>query len=179
MKDTLIVNLIASPGTGKSTTMAGVFSKLKQEGYDCEMVTEFAKELVWECRNETFKDELYLFAKQSHRLFRVNGKVDIIITDRPLILTILYNNRYGKKSKQLDALVLSEFNEYNNLNIFLTRTKKYNPNGRNQTEAESNEISYEIENNVLKSNHIPYFKMDADLEAVDNIIKLIKNKIDN
>lgn len=47
-KNTLIVNLVAGPGTGKSTTMAGVFYKLKSLGIDCEMVTEFAKELVWE-----------------------------------------------------------------------------------------------------------------------------------
>lgn len=178
MKNTLIVNLIGAPGTGKSTTMAGVFCKLKQEGYDCEMVTEFAKELVWECRNETFKDELYLFAKQSHRLFRVNGKVDIVITDRPLLLTILYNNKYGKKSKELDNLVLSEFNEYNNLNIFLNRISEYDPNGRNQTEKESNEIGFEIENMILKLNDIEYTKMDADSNVVNNVISMIKNKLE-
>lgn len=176
MKNTLIVNLIAAPGTGKSTTMAGIFSKLKQEDYDCEMVTEYAKECVWEKREETFKDEIYLFAKQSHRLFRVNGKVDIVITDRPLVLTVLYNNRYGKKSKELDALVLAEFKEYNNLNIFLKRTKEYNPNGRNQTEEESNEISAEMEN-ILIENKIDYIPMDADVDAIDKIIELIKEKL--
>lgn len=94
MKNTLVVNLIAAPSSGKSTLMADIFAKLKWMNIDCELVTEFAKDLVWEERTETFKDELYIFAKQNHRLFRVNGKVDVIITDRPLILTILYNNKY-------------------------------------------------------------------------------------
>ena len=78
-KNTLVVNLIGGPGAGKSTTMAGVFSKLKSLGVDAEMVSEFAKELVWENRKDTMKDETYIFAKQAHRIFRVNGQVDVIV----------------------------------------------------------------------------------------------------
>ena len=46
--DTLLVNFYAGPGTGKSSTMAGVFSELKWMGVNCEMAPEFAKEKVWE-----------------------------------------------------------------------------------------------------------------------------------
>jgi predicted ATPase len=169
-KNTLIINLVAGPGTGKSTTMAGVFYKLKSLGIDCEMVTEFAKELVWENRSDTMKDELYIFAKQAHRIFRVNGQVDVIITDRPLILTVLYNNRYGEKSKELDALVASTFEKYNNLNYFLERTKDYNPNGRNQTEDEANEISEGLKEVMLDYGYT-YKKLPADESVVDIIVK--------
>jgi len=44
----LLVNLFAGPGTGKSTTMAGLFSELKFMGVNCEQAPEFAKEKVWE-----------------------------------------------------------------------------------------------------------------------------------
>ena len=54
-KNTLIVNLFGSQGSGKSTMMAGIFSKLKFLGYDCEMCPEFAKELVWEKQNGNFQ----------------------------------------------------------------------------------------------------------------------------
>ena len=40
MKNTLIVNLFGGAGIGKSTLMARIFSELKVQGYDCEMVTE-------------------------------------------------------------------------------------------------------------------------------------------
>ena len=53
----------------------------------------YAKEFVWEQHQETFKNEFYFFAKQQHRLFRLNGKVNYIITDRPLILFVFYNNK--------------------------------------------------------------------------------------
>jgi hypothetical protein len=137
------------------------------------MVSEFAKELVWEERTETFKDELYIFAKQSHRLFRVNGKVDVIITDRPLILTMLYNHKYGKKSKALDDVVLEEFNSYDNLNYFVHRKKQYNPNGRNQTEDESNQIALELKA-ILDENKILHEEVSGVPETADYIVRFIK-----
>lgn len=173
---TLVVNLIGAPGTGKSTTMAGVFAKLKSMGLLCEMVTEFAKELVWEERNETFKDELYIFAKQAHRLFRVNGKVRVVVTDRPLILTVLYNNKYGNKSKNLDNLVIEEFNKYDNLNYLLNRVSDYEVEGRNETEEQSNELGEELEN-ILKENNIYYNKLDTDDLIVDRIVMDIVQEI--
>jgi len=69
-KKTIVINLIGSPGVGKSTFASYLFFKLKNYGFNCELVSEFAKELVWEERNETFKDELYIFGKQQHRFFR-------------------------------------------------------------------------------------------------------------
>lgn len=170
MKNTLIVNLFGGPGCGKSTLMAGIFHQLKLKGYDCEMVTEFAKDLVWEKRNETFKDELYIFAKQNHRLFRVNGKVDIIVTDRPLILTNVYN----QDDEELCSLCLKTFNQYNNLNFLLKRQTVYQENGRNQSEEEAMEID-KITQDLLKSNRINHYIVNNN-DLVD-IIKIIKSHI--
>ena len=179
MSETLIVNLFGSPGSGKTTTMAGLFNKLKTNGINAEMVTEFAKELVWEGRDGTMKDELYIFAKQNHRLFRVNGKVDVVVTDRPLPLTSCYNHLYGDDSKELDTLCIFTFNKYNNLNIFLNRTKPYVPVGRVQTEEESDEIANIIKKYVLERNNISYQEFDSDEEVVDKlydvVMKILKN----
>jgi len=169
MANTLVVNLIASPSSGKSTIMADVFAHLKWLGVSCELVTEFAKDLVWEDRQETFKDELYIFAKQNHRLFRVNGKVDVIVTDRPLILTVLYNNKYGKKSRTLDNLVIDELSQYNNLNYFINRKKVYDTNGRNQTEQESDEIAVELVD-ILNKYNIEYTAIDGVQSSVNAIV---------
>lgn len=168
-KDTLVVNLIGGPGTGKTTTMALVFGTLKQLGIDAEMVTEFPKELVWEHRTETMKDELYIFAKQAHRFFRVNGQVDVIVTDRPIILTVLYNNLYGDGSNALDAVVKETFNKYNNMNFFLNRVKGYNPNGRTQTEDEADKIAEGLKDILDKENY-PYKSYNADESVVDKIV---------
>ena len=168
MKNTLIVNLFGGAGIGKSTLMARIFSELKVRGYDCEMVTEFAKDLVWEKRTETFKDELYIFAKQNHRLFRVNGKVDIIVTDRPLLLT----NAYNQNDKELCSLCLKTFNQYNNLNFLLKRETVYQENGRKQSEEEAIQIDKRTQD-LLEFNGISYYTVNNnDLDDIIEIIKL-------
>ena len=44
----LVVNLFGAPGAGKSTGASYVFSQLKMMGVNAELVTEFAKDKVWE-----------------------------------------------------------------------------------------------------------------------------------
>lgn len=160
---TIAINLIGAPGTGKSTIASELFAKMKWPGYDVELVSEYAKELVWEQRNETFKNELYLFAKQHHRMFRLNGKVKYIITYHPLILSIFYNQKYGNGSKTFRQLVLEETNKFQNINVFLNRTKPYVQNGRNQSEEESNEFAKEIFESLEK-----YCDGYLILDAVEN-----------
>ena len=48
MKKSIVVNLFAGPGAGKSTGATYIFSKLKMLGIDAEYVSEFAKDKVWE-----------------------------------------------------------------------------------------------------------------------------------
>lgn len=175
-KKTLIVNFIGAPGSGKSTLMAAVFAKLKSKGIDCELVTEFAKDLVWDERFDDMKDEIYIFAKQNHRIFRVAGKVDVIVTDRPLILTMLYNNRYGGHNEALNNLVLQEFNKYENLNFLLQRISHYNPVGRVQTEEESDEIADQIKE-LMNENNLEYIEIPGDIEMAEKITEKIIEKL--
>ena len=174
MKNTLIVNLIGGPGIGKSTLTAAIFARLKDAGVDCEMVSEFAKELVWEQRNETIKDELYIFAKQAHRIFRLNGKVEVIITDRPLILTCFY----AQNDHELSDFCYNRFNLYNNLNYLLTRKKKYNPNGRNQNEEEAKAVDVGVKT-ILTEYNVKYETVPGDMKTVDIIVKDILKKLEN
>ena len=63
-----VINLFGGPSTGKSTLAALLFGTLKSK-YDlnCEYVNEYAKDLVYEKRNQILlKDQLYIFAKQNH-----------------------------------------------------------------------------------------------------------------
>lgn len=177
MKDTLVVNLIGGQGAGKSTMMASLFSWLKGRGIDAEMCTEFAKELIWENRQETFKDELYIFAKQNHRLFRCNGKVDVIVTDRPLIMSVGYNRYYGDKDNALwnnayETMVEQTFHQYRNLNVYLNRVKPFNENGRNETEEQARQFDgyFRCMLEELNINYCEYDGCENSTEVIGDLI---------
>lgn len=140
-KDTLVVNLFAGPGCGKSSVAAGVFHDLKWKGIECEMALEFAKDLVWEKRHETFEDQIYLFGKQHHRIFRLLGQVQVVITDCPILLSPIYDKEKRQTFKQL---VLEEHNKMWTYNVMLRRMKPYNPNGRIHNEDEAKNVDRDI-----------------------------------
>ena len=171
--DTLLVNLFAGPGTGKSSTMAGVFSELKWRGINCEMAPEFAKEKVWEESVAILGNQIYVFGKQLHTIYRLINKVDVIITDSPLLLSLIYGKNEGEPFKNL---VLDVHHRFRSYNIFLKRRKKYNPSGRLQTEEEAIEIDNKIKN-LLFDNYINYYILDSGRESIlkiaDDIVRLI------
>lgn len=172
MKDATIVNLFGGPGVGKSTTAAGVFALLKLHDIECELVTEFAKDLVWEERHKTFGDQHYIFGKQHHRLWRVKDKVDIVVTDCPLLLSPLYGERYQSVLPSFENNVVDIIKTYNNKNIILTRTKKYNNNGRNENENQAREVD-EMVRKYLSTHDMGWIEVPGNFEGINMIVNLL------
>ena len=172
MKNALVINLIGGPGCGKSTIAAGLFYELKKAGYLCELVTEYAKDKVWEESYKTLDDQVYVFGKQFHRMFRVKDKVDIIITDSPLPLSIIYDN---SESQYFHKFVVEQYNTFNNIMVFVDRETKYENEGRMQTEDEAKSIDERIKH-LLNMNDIKYV-MIPTTQVVDKVINVIKEKI--
>lgn len=173
-RNALVVNLFGGPGVGKSTTAAGVFALLKLHDVECELITEYAKDLVWEERHKTFRDQQYLFAKQHHRLWRVVDKVDVVITDCPLMLSPVYGERYKATNEIFNANVVDVVKKFNNLNIVLMRTKVYNQNGRNETEDEAREVDKAI-TDTLKRYKMDWNEISGNFEGINKITKKILN----
>ena len=53
----ILVNLYGAPGAGKSSGAAYIFSKLKMAGVNAELVTEFAKDKVYEHSKKVFENQ--------------------------------------------------------------------------------------------------------------------------
>lgn len=152
MKKTLFINLFGGPGTGKSTLCASVFTELKIRGVDCEMALEYAKDVVWEESFKKLKNQIYIFGKQHSRMHRLNGKVDVVITDSPLMGSIVYD---VSDNPYLKNLVIHEAAKLNAVNYFLTRGTQYNPNGRMQTPEEALKVDEKYKN-LLDDNNVSY-----------------------
>lgn len=167
--DTLVINLLAGPGAGKSTMAACVFGELKLLNINCELASEFAKDLVWEKRDKTFENQLYIFGKQHHRIFRLLGQVQVVITDSPLFLTPLYDS---EKRECLRELVFNEVNKCRNFNVFINRKKTYNPKGRIHTHEQANIIDNRVKD-FLKKWSIPFIEVDGTRDGTHEVVTRI------
>jgi len=176
-KSILVINLFGVPSSGKSTGAAYIFSQLKMKGINVELVTEFAKDKVWENNTEVFKNQAYLFGKQSYRISRCKDKVDVIVTDSPLPLSIFYNND-PSLTENFNKSVMDVFNNYNNMNYLLLRTKPYNPIGRHQSEKESDALKQPMID-LLNKYNIDYKEANGDIYGYDWIVNDVLNRLES
>ena len=138
-------------------------------GVNCELVTEFAKDKTWEQNDIALSNQIYVFAKQYFRMDRCSGKVDVLITDSPLILSPMYN-RDKDIDEPLRSLVGKINDKYDNMYFYVDRVKKYNPVGRSQTEAEADAIGVKLKK-MLDDNGIPYEEIPGRIESADIVVE--------
>ena len=173
MKNTLLVNLYAGPGAGKSTGAAYIFAKLKMAGVDCEYVSEYAKDRVWQDDQFPLQHcQLYVTGKQCLKIYRLLGKVDVIVTDSPIAVGAMYTTE-----KPYQDVCLYEAKKYKNTyNLFVNRFKPYNQNGRNQTEEEAKEIDRKIKA-FLTDNNLEFKEINGTEEGYNAIVKDIIERL--
>jgi hypothetical protein len=165
-----VINFFGGPGSGKSTAAAGLFYLLKKKKYNVELVTEFAKDLVYSEDTHALSQQNYVFANQEYRLSRLVGKVDIAITDSPLILATFYTKDTYPKS--FDQLCLDLFNGYDNENFFVNRNHIYSQSGRVQNEKEAMFIDDKIWD-FLFSKKIPFREVTAGDDVPEKVLEII------
>ena len=169
----LVVNLFGVPGAGKSTGATYIFSKLKLAGINAELITEFAKDKVWEENSVIFQpdNQAHIFGKQFYRMNRCKDKVEVIVPDSPLLLSSFYNSS-EILGEAFNKMVYNCFCSFNNKTYLLKRVKPYNPNGRLQTEEESNALVVPL---IEKLNtwNISYAICNGDINGYDDIVNEI------
>ena len=174
----LVVNLFGAPGAGKSTGAAYIFSRLKMLGINAELVTEFAKDKVWENNQEALSNQTYMFGKQCYRISRCADKVDVIVTDSPLLLSALYNNS-ELLGESFNDLVAKVSKSYDSVNYFIERVKPYNQAGRLQNERESDLLVGKLKGLLTKYN-IDYKTQKGNTAGYDNIVyDVLKETLNN
>lgn len=172
----IIVNLFAGPGAGKSTAAAGIFFELKTAGVNCELVREYAKDKTWERNQMVFTAQEYIFGKQNYRQKVLEGQVDVIVTDSPILLSALYN-RDEILGEDFNKLCCKVFHEQHNMNYFIKRVKPYNPAGRHQDEAGAKVVDEEAKT-MLDKYGIQYKEVTGDREGMYEIVNDVLEALD-
>lgn len=167
-KDTKVINLFGNPGSGKSTTASFLFTELKKRNYEVEWAFEVAKELVWEEDFDLLKNQIFVFAAQMHRIDRLIGKVDYVVTDSPLLLKVgFYKWRNLPAPKHFKKLVQAYVKKYNNINIYLKNIdKKVSQIGRAEPDLDPmkylSSMPYDLITDYTKTQEILDFILKND-----------------
>ena len=168
--NTLIVNLIGGPSSGKSTMAAGLFYELKRLGHSCELVTEFAKELTWEERKGALQCQAYIFGKQFHRIDRLVGKVEVIITDTSILYNPIYQPEHYPPS--FEKCIVDFYRIQNNITFNVERMHQYVDEGRNQNVIEATHIDKLLKSLMLR-NKIPFESVKGNEEGLQYVLNTI------
>lgn len=167
-QDTLLVNLYGGPGAGKSTTAARLFSVLKTSGQNVELVTEHAKDLTWE-EGAKLSFQPAVMGEQMWRLERLRGKVDVIVTDTPIMLSCVYGA--GMIGHEVWCAYVEEYvQSWPTLNFRVARGRRvWNPAGRSQGEREAIALDATIDNLLLERN----MRVEQEISVGDEVGPII------
>lgn len=165
-----VINLFGGPGVGKSTLASDLFSLMKMLSFNVELVTEYAKDMVWESRDNILSDQLYILAKQNRRLARLaEHGVKWAVTDGAL----LNGKIYAKDAPFALFNMISEcHSQYNNYNVLLKRNLSfpYVSEGRIQKDVkEATDFDNQIENMLAIGSH-PFITYRVGVDAPATLV---------
>lgn len=161
-----LINLFGSPGSGKSTIAAHIFSHLKSHNVKTELVGEFAKELIYLGNETQLVNQVYIMGCQYRKQKDLQRYgIDVAVSDSPLLLQLVYC-RGTPYYKEICALSNKINSEFDNVNIFVNRVKPYQTYGRVNTEAESNKLAKDIWDSMKGYFH---YTINGDSNGVEEI----------
>lgn len=172
-RTTICVNMFAGAGAGKSTCASGIFTLLKHHNVNAELITEYAKDLVWEGRLHLSRNDMEIFSQQLRRQHRLRGKVDVMVTDSPILLSSVYIEPFDEL---FHATVMREFKKYNNMNYYIKRVKPYMKIGRAETKNGAKKIDDKVIE-FLDREQVIYEKRLGNAETVNYITGLILGEL--
>jgi len=165
---TKIINLYGGPGVGKSTSAAYLYFLSKINKQNAELVREYAKDWVYQDRKIGPYNQIYFLGKQIHKESLLYGKVNYIITDSPIMMSVYYAYLYCEKDLADGVCCAAEaFYEqarkdgHQHIHVMLSRAHPYDPNGRYQSEKEAVQIDNGVRK-LLSDLDIPFIECKSD-----------------
>lgn len=177
---TQIINFYGGPGSGKSTSAALFYYLLKSHGKNAELVREYIKDWAWEDRKVSTYDQLYILGKHVRKESLLYNKVDWIVTDYPILMSIFYANEYcppflveGVKAAALAYFKQSEMDGHKHIHILLKRGDiPYVKEGRYQDKDEALLIDSSI-SSLLYELKIPFIGVESKNEELVKIYETL------
>ena len=167
-KPTTIIEFYGGPGCGKTEAAHRLCSRLKQAHVPVEMVPEYAKKWAYEQRSIDSLDEFYIFGKQTHAESSLLGKVDVVVTDRPVLLSAVYAELYAERvvATAIAHATLSVYKEvairgHRRIAIIVPRKHRYDHRGRFEDAEQAELVDRVIEETLASWAGVGHFAWDG------------------
>ena len=170
LNNKLLINIYGSPATGKSYTAENLVVLLKENGIECELVTEYATELIRQGQAEKLKNQVAVTSEQIRRQQEAFNKADIVITDSPAALGVIYSPD-EQKAEVAQLVEQSKTTPY--INILLRHNHEsleaFSMNGRIHNKEQSLAVQDKIIDLLQGENRIHHERGITLEELVNNI----------
>jgi hypothetical protein len=172
----IVINLYGGPGVGKTTQGLDLTAFLKKKGVNASLIAEYAKELVYRESKDLTTNQISIFNNQLEPYRYLDGNVDVVVAECPLILGIVYNRFYKVESNPyFEPFVMYEHNKYDNIDIYLKRENEYKKEGRGQDLETAIKIdSKTVE--MLNEYKIEYVELGLN-NFCENVYSVLKDKL--
>lgn len=175
---TKVINFVAGSGCGKSLMAALTFAELKMKHISAEYVQEYAKTLVWRKLFCELNNQYQVSTEQYRMIKAVDGKVDYIVCDSPLVVGLLYNRIHPTNVcnvEKTEKMLKEKMAEFDNVYIYLERNEEYpyEKEGRIQDEEEAKEIDT-LFKSLLDELKLDYLSVISSKESIPKIMDYIQ-----
>lgn len=177
---TLVVNLYAGPSAGKTSLASRLFSEINITKPFGEpfWVQEYAKELVLQKRFDLLANQPHVTKEQCRRIEMLAGNVDIIVTDSPVLLGLVYSSEEHLSETKKIIHSLSENADVENVNFFVERIGlDFDERGRLGTIDDALQKDNEIKE-MLEKTGTPYHIVENKYDIVSVIAKISDKIVD-
>jgi len=177
----IVCNVFAGAGAGKTTVALLLAGLLKQSGVDCEYVDEWHKMSVWLNHGNVLEHPEILLANQHQKLWALDGKVQIVVSDCPLLLFAPYAREYipDYSHSEFETMSLALNRKYQNFNVWVNRNPSiFKQEGRVQTLEQSIVMDNKIKSFVELHEQI-HRRVDNNFEDVERLKVYLQNAILN
>ena len=134
----------------------------------------------WENNKEVFarpENQFFIGANQFYRMSCLIDKVDVIVTDSPIIMNAFYNDTEALGA-EYDIIMRRLSEMFRNMNFFINRVKPYDSNGRNQTETEASVMARKMRDWLVdKYGSLGFIDVCGDRAGYDKIYEIVVNNL--
>lgn len=167
----LVVNLFGAPGAGKSTLALLVAGLLKTYHPDLttECPDEIAKIAVYDEAHKVLSCQINVAGRQYWQVARCQGHADVVVTDSPILLSVVYGTETVPPMPPEFAVVCKHYHDLlPSLSFYVERTHAFERRARIQNEEGAALLGEKIKT-MLTRLAVPFRTVHSDLTVAAQI----------